>query len=179
MMRLLQRLQLQAKQLAGVYKTDGDKRFLDELLQSIRYIQEYPSFFHHRLEESLYLRLHDSALNSQQKSNIGRLFDEHEALEALSELLDFKVSQFISKRCTTADLLKNIDRFCRMQLRHMQFENSEVFPIALEVLTKSDWQALQEQAKALDPDKKLSKQCQQYRQRVNPTFTNPEKTTVI
>lgn len=181
MMRLLQRLQLQAKQLAGIYKTDGDKSFLDELLQSIRYIQEYPSFFHHRLEESLYLRMNDSALNEQQKNFIARLFNEHEALEALSELLDFKISQFVSKRCSAADLLKNIDRFCRMQLRHMQFENTEIFPLALTVLQEPDWQALQDEAKALDPDKKLNLQCQQYRLRINPqliTVTKPQ-TTVI
>lgn len=123
------------------------------LLQDIaRYLHEYTDTVHHPTEDKLFERL--VKRDPASKSNIDRLQKDHEKLERgtakISELLE------VASRTRTAvaneAVLRMIQRYIEQLQKHMNIEESIMFPRTIECLGNKDWKKIAAyQGKSDDP----------------------------
>lgn len=143
MLKLIYQLSKQTKSLSGL---NHEKVDIDTLLEIIQYMKDFPKHFHHPIEEAMLGLLGSKKLGFKDLGLIAKAIDEHILLDALSELLDIKVSAFLSDNINKADFLKTVDRFCRQQMKHIAYEHDYIFPLCEQHLHADDWVAIQQKA---------------------------------
>jgi len=106
----------------------------------VAYMHDYPDHVHHPTEN----RLFETLLRRMpsRKNAVKRLHNDHEAVaretQKLLDLLDEAIDE-------TTD-----EAFVSHQRAHMQFENQEMFPAAIESLTRADWKDIESHFAATD-----------------------------
>jgi hemerythrin-like domain-containing protein len=150
MLKLIQQLKQQSSALSGLSKEKVD---IDILLEIINYIKDFPEHFHHPIEEKLFGLLSNKTLSFKDYGLITKAIDEHVLLDALTELMEIKISDFITGiNSSKSDLLQIIDKFSRQQMNHIAYEQSHIFPLCEKYLNQEDWLQV-EQSATFDAEK--------------------------
>lgn len=136
MTRLLHQLE------AEVSALDNNSRRLDTVLEITDYLKQYPELWHHPVEESLFARLLEKPLAEHERGLVSKVIDEHAMLDALAELVDIKLAQYLLNPGRKASLMRSVNLFVRHQLKHIECEQNHVFRLCRQHLDDSDWQAL-------------------------------------
>lgn len=124
---------------------------LEALTEAAEYLADYPTHFHHPLEDVLCEQL--VRVRPATSSYVDGIRQEH--TEVGSRLAQFR--QLISdawkgQTVTQADFASAAENFVTAERAHMNRENTELFPAAKSVLKPKDWEQLEERmAKTQDP----------------------------
>ena len=122
------------------------------LLQDImRYLNEYPDQFHHPLENLIFAQL--ERRDPKTRDAVGILVAEHINISVAGQNFN------ILLRTSNVDSVRVRERlriegfaYIRALREHMAEEERKMFPLAMEVLTKEDWQIVGKKANAItDP----------------------------
>jgi len=112
------------------------------LSDSLRYLVEYADNVHHPQEEIVFYQVSIHA--SQLGDIVGTLTAEHDQIyQDGSELFDWINGVENRQRDITAQQLRFGRDYVFLQTRHMQLEESTVFPIARELFSAQEWESIQ------------------------------------
>ena len=104
-----------------------------------RYMSEYSDNFHHPKEDIIYKKF--SECHDSHKAEVVNLLIDHEAANKKTETLLVSIRH--AQQNTSRDSLKILRLRCEDYIasmsRHMDLEESQVFPRVLEVLSDEDW----------------------------------------
>jgi len=126
-----------------------------ELLRDILdYVQSFPDTIHHPTEDALfdYLQL-NASLSAGEEAVIADNRAQHEELIESTRILLGMIDRVFSGADLDLAYLKLImNNYLVEQRRHMEFENSRLFPMAEKRLSDPDWKVIEIQLKqAKDP----------------------------
>ena len=110
----------------------------DLVVLALRYLRDFPEWFHHPREEALFARAigKDPACETA----LTAVMVQHDQLPLSNQrLLDAFETLAVVARQPPDDLLAELRRYAGDQHRHMQHENEEVFPALLALLDDADW----------------------------------------
>lgn len=116
----------------------------------VGYLHDYPDHVHHPTENRLF-ELLKKRMPSKAPA-VKRLLNDHRAVaqetQTLLDLLDQAIEESSGEREQVVRLA--CGAFVRHQRAHMQFENLEMFPAAIDALTASDWKQIEKYLEAVD-----------------------------
>ena len=122
------------------------------LLQDImRYLNEYPDQFHHPLENLIFAQL--ERRDPKTRDAVGILVAEHINISVAGQNFNIllRTSNVDSVRVRARLRIAGF-AYIRALREHMAEEERKMFPLAMEVLTKEDWQLVEKKANAItDP----------------------------
>jgi hemerythrin-like domain-containing protein len=150
MRRVLGVLEQQSRELRNAQPIDF------ELLREIAdYCVGYPDLFHHPSEDRVYSRL--LVRGAPGLARLSKIQSEHQELAAMSQALARTVMALtLDEQLTRDSVVAAMDSYAQMLRRHMECEESSLFPLADLVLTEADWAELQaatrEQTDPLEAD---------------------------
>lgn len=120
------------------------------LLQDIiRYLNEYPDQFHHPLENLIFAQL--IKRDPETRDAVGTLVAEHIDISVAGQNFNILLhtsnvdSVNVRERLRIAGL-----SYIRVLREHMLKEEKDVFPLAMSVLTKEDWQIIEKRIDAIE-----------------------------
>lgn len=106
----------------------------------VEYMQGYAEHSHHPVEDITY---HYYA-QKMSVPNSDQLRDEHERLAQVSGSLMYSLNMILSDIVVSREkLINDLANYIKLQLEHMQFEETEVFPHFAKALDASDWQKIE------------------------------------
>ncbi len=123
------------------------------LMQDIvRYLHEYPDVVHHPTEDLLFDQLVHR--NPDCEKDVARLRRDHEKLSAntaaILKLLDGAAEQRTPEAAEAVRVA--LEKYIGRLRRHMRFEESQMFPAAVQCLAHRDWQTIESRLNAVqDP----------------------------
>jgi hemerythrin-like domain-containing protein len=125
----------------------GDYYLMRDILG---YLHDYPDHVHHPTENRLFDLL-KKRMPSQAPA-VKRLLSDHQAVEqetrSLLDLLDQAIEESSPER--EQAVRAACAAFVSHQRAHMQFENQEMFPAAIDALTAADWKRIEKYFEATD-----------------------------
>jgi len=111
---------------------------------ALEYIQEYGNLYHHPKEDAIYayhLEHHDKGW-----SIIDKLLDEHSKLERVTEDLRLSTEGMLHDVVTRRDqYMEKLGAFISSQSKHLEVEETRVFPMIKDAFSPEDWAAVEEQ----------------------------------
>ena len=108
----------------------------------IDFFLSFPDLYHHPKEDLIFGKLKERAPDAADR--IGDLRREHEALAARTRELSAGLKAVLDEAHVPRESFVRWARdFTDLQSRHMQMEEAEFFPAALEHLVDEDWTELQ------------------------------------
>jgi hemerythrin-like domain-containing protein len=108
----------------------------------IDYFLSFPDLYHHPKEDLVFAKLKERASDAAER--IGDLRREHELLGARTRELSAALKAVLDEaHVPRQSFVRWARNFIDLQLRHMQMEETEFFPVALECLVDGDWKQLQ------------------------------------
>lgn len=126
-----------------------------ELLRDILdYVQSFPDTIHHPTEDALFdFLVEHASLSAGEEAVIADNRAQHIALiEATRVLVEMIDKMFGGGDVDIAHLKLTMSKYLAEQRRHMEFENSNLFPLAEKRLSDADWKAIEHQlSQARDP----------------------------
>jgi hemerythrin-like domain-containing protein len=123
------------------------------LMQDIvRYLHEYPDAVHHPTEDLLFDKLVRRKPDTEK--DVARLRNDHDKLSAntaeILEVLDDAAEQHTPEASEAVRVALN--KYISRLRRHMRFEETQLFPGAVQCLANKDWQAIESRLDAVqDP----------------------------
>ena len=129
----------------GVGKTP-DYSLLQDMM---RYLIEYPDQFHHPQENLIFAQL--VRRDPESRAVVDILMDEHINISISGQNFNILLrtsnvdSVSVRERLRIAGLA-----YIRALREHMLMEEKDVFPLAMAVLTKEDWQIIDEKVNAIE-----------------------------
>ena len=112
------------------------------MLDILDYIHSYPDYIHHPKENAVfkvYLEHHDEL-----RDTIEQLMKEHQEMgEKTRDLYDLIDGILNDTMVDKLELEKKISDFIEQQMRHMDSEESKVFPALREALTENDFERIE------------------------------------
>lgn len=110
----------------------------DVLAAIADYFVGFPDRCHHPKEDLIYRRMRErDASLAQTVTDLGA---EHRKISAQAREFQQAVSNVIQGAETSRSTFDElVGQFLRDQRRHMQLEEEQVFPLALQILTPDDW----------------------------------------
>ncbi len=121
------------------------------LVQDIaRYLHEYPDSVHHPTEDSLFKRL--VVRDPSSALDVARLRRDHERLESATN----EIVELLDAAATSGDKIAveaacaAIESYITDLRKHMYYEESVLFPKAVDCLAKSDWNAVDKELRRID-----------------------------
>lgn len=110
-----------------------------ELLQNIvDYFADYPEQCHHPIENLIYRKLH--AHDSTRAAAIGELLKDHKTIGDLTRRVANSLKEAEDGDDTqTTELRELMRQFIDHYRAHINSEETEFFPMALDTLTENDW----------------------------------------
>jgi hemerythrin-like domain-containing protein len=110
----------------------------------VDYFLSFPDLYHHPKEDLIFRKLTERAPDAADR--IGDLRREHEALSARTRELSAGLKAVLDEAQVPRESFVRWARaFIDLQWRHMEMEETEFFPAALENLVDEDWKQLQTQ----------------------------------
>jgi hemerythrin-like domain-containing protein len=134
------------------------------LMQDIvSYLHEYPDVVHHPTEDLLFDKLVRRKPDSEK--DVARLRRDHEKLSGntadILKLLDDAAEQHTPEAAEAVRVA--LDKYIGRLRRHMGFEESQMFPAAVQCLANKDWQAIESNLDAVQDPLFGSAVAQDYR----------------
>lgn len=121
---------------------DAPERYFDVMRATLFYIDEFPERMHHPKESQL-LFPQLARLAPQCQELLARLEKDHAGSEhAVRELQHLLLGWELVGESRRHVFEEAAQRFLVLYLRHMQLEDTEVLPLAEQVLGDADWAAL-------------------------------------
>ncbi|UJF23489.1 hemerythrin domain-containing protein [Shewanella sp. OMA3-2] len=106
----------------------------------VEYMQGYAEHSHHPVEDITY---HYYA-QKMSIPNSDQLSDEHDKLAQVSGSLMYSLNMVLSDVVISRDkLINDLANYIHLQVGHMQFEETEIFPHLAKTLDSSDWQNIE------------------------------------
>ncbi len=120
------------------------------LLQNImRYMTQYPDRFHHPLENLVFARLVKSDAGA--RADVDGLLEEHIEIGLAGRNFDKLLR---TSRADSVEVREQLGAagfaYIRSLREHMLKEEKKLFPLAMEILTKEDWQIIDEEIDAVE-----------------------------
>jgi hemerythrin-like domain-containing protein len=119
------------------------------LLDVLDYLKHYPDHYHHPREDYIF-----SALLSRNHSidtKIDRLTREHRTLHEENDALFNEFTRIVAGRpANRPQILERLTGYIHLYREHMDFENSEIFPMAQGTLSPGDWAQVREKTLYID-----------------------------
>jgi hemerythrin-like domain-containing protein len=107
----------------------------------VDFFLSFPDLYHHPKEDLIFGKLKERAPHAADR--IGDLRRQHEALAARTRELSAGLKAVLEDACVPRESFVRWGReFTDLQSRHMQMEETEFFPAALEHLADEDWREL-------------------------------------
>lgn len=103
------------------------------------YIQEYPEQAHHPLEDMIYAMLIDRKDDTKLLQN---LLTDHTDMEVLTRKLRASLESYINNNFPEEDLKRQLSTFLIRQRQHLYIEEIEIYPLAKQLLSQSDWKKI-------------------------------------
>lgn len=120
--------------------TEGEAVNFNLIRDIVEYMQGYAEHSHHPVEDIIY---HYYA-QKMSISNSEQLSDEHDKLAQVSGSLMYSLNMILSDIVISRDkLIKDLATYINLQVAHMQFEETEVFPHFAKTLDSGDWQKIE------------------------------------
>lgn len=114
----------------------------DVIRSAVDYFLSFPDLYHHPKEDLVFARLKARAPDVADR--IGDLRREHEALAARTRELHAGLRAVLDEAHVPREAFVRWARaFTNLQERHMQMEETEFFPAALQHLGSEDWRELE------------------------------------
>ncbi|WP_448191194.1 hemerythrin domain-containing protein [Azospirillum sp. sgz301742] len=105
---------------------------------ALRYLRDFPEWFHHPREEVLFARA--IRKDPQCEALLAQVMAEHDRLPPSSQrLLDAFEALAAEARPPQDDLLAELRRYVSDQHRHIQHENEDIFPALSALFDEADW----------------------------------------
>jgi hemerythrin-like domain-containing protein len=120
------------------------------LLQDImRYMTKYPDRFHHPKEDVIFERL--AKRHPEARADVDDILNEHVTVGLVGQKFEKLLCMSGVDSIKARERLKTAGfAYVRALRRHMSIEEKKLFPLAIEVLTESDWQAIDEEVALLE-----------------------------
>ncbi len=120
------------------------------LLQNImRYMTQYPDRFHHPIENLVFARL--VKRDAGARADVDGLLEEHIAIGLAGRNFDKLLR---TSRADSVEVREQLGAagfaYIRSLRGHMLKEEKKLFPLAMEILTKEDWQIIDEEIDAVE-----------------------------
>ena len=116
----------------------------DVIRSAIDYFLSFPEIYHHPKEDLLFTRLKERAPKVVER--VGDLRREHETLAARSREFSSGLRAVLDEAYVPREAFVRWGQaFIDLQMQHMNKEETEFFPAALQHLTSEDWRELEEQ----------------------------------
>jgi hemerythrin-like domain-containing protein len=130
------------------YDDDRVEPDLDLVMSVIDYISAYPDAIHHPLEDLLFERLlEDDRMSEDERALIRLNVAEHHDIIAATQSLAADMQRIFNDGVVPIERLKqDLNDYVQTQFVHMRREQEQLFPLAENHLTKTEWQALEEQS---------------------------------
>ncbi len=126
---------------------EGDEPDYEVLSEMLEYMENYSDQIHHPTEDRIFERMR--AYGDEHRGVIDVLSKQHEALPEINKQFRSSIEGIVHGEVMTRDLVEAHGRDLVQTLRnHLNMEEEVAFPLARELLTESDWEALQEQSPA-------------------------------
>ncbi len=144
LVKVLYRLDNEIKTLGGMLTGKGN---MEAVVDMLDYIQTYPELNHHRLEDEICRLLKKKEWVDG--DILEEVEDKHELLELLAENVHYHMDSAIKDSAinegaaNTVRFLRAVKEYIKYQLKHMEYEQKHLFPMAEKYLTEEDWQFLQ------------------------------------
>ncbi len=143
LVRILYHLEKEIKALSGLLKTNAK---IETILDILDYIQVYPEIWHHPTEDVIFEMLLQKDIPDAQL--LANALEEHGILEVLTEKLrDYLNMAVADDGFSAARIIKSTNDYVNRQLRHMEFEQATLFPMAEQYLLQDDWQLIKDRLK--------------------------------
>lgn len=106
----------------------------------VEYMQRYAEHSHHPLEDITYHYYAQKMVTP----NSDQLRDEHDQLAQVSASLMYSLNMILSDIVISRNkLIDDLANYINLQVEHMHFEETEVFPLFAKNLNSSDWQKIE------------------------------------
>lgn len=136
MSHVLTLIRMQADLLGG----PGDLQGIALLNNAIDYMQGYPTVAHHPAEEVVFSKM-TKAHPSAQGLCVG-LQDQHAWFRDCHAALQRLIRETQAGETKACELLiRQLRTYCTRHVDHVSLEEAQVFPLAKDLLTASDWNA--------------------------------------
>lgn len=121
----------------------GEDADYDVIEGVIDYFKGYPDTYHHPLEDIVYSQLLQSA--PERAKSVGDLLADHQTMrEEVAKLVAALGTVRLEAEVPRDDIAQKIEAFVAMYRGHMAAEDERFFPVAAEIMTASDWDAVLE-----------------------------------
>jgi hemerythrin-like domain-containing protein len=130
------------------HEANSDAPDLAALTSAADYLADYPTVYHHPLEDAIYMRLKHAA--PDRAGAVDGILDEHIQLRA--QLDAFRAAIACGKRAgeDAATLRAAASTFVEGQWAHMESERAVLFPAAYDALDAADWAAIQQEMPVIE-----------------------------
>ena len=153
---LLERLSRDHARIAGVVKqlemladdldTAPDWDGISELLDFLEY---YADKVHHPLEDRVFDHLVNKGLTPTERHLVFRNLGQHEEITGMTETLARTAAQALEGMVIDVpEFQEALAAYISLQMRHLRFEENQLFPLLDHGLDNSDWNAL---TRVIDP----------------------------
>ena len=121
------------------------------ILDALDYVSTYPERWHHPFEDVIFKRLLEYPLSPGERTVVNDTLLDHDRLEVVTAELSqaFRnVSYDIAVPISVLQL--KAGEYLELQLRHLDIEELEIYPLAMEYLTEDDWDELEDAAEPIE-----------------------------
>lgn len=121
----------------------------DVIRSAVEYFLSFPDLYHHPKEDLVFAQL--KARAPEVAERIGDLRREHEIVASRTRELNAGLKAVLDEAHVPREAFVRWARaFIDLQERHMQMEETEFFPAALQHLTPDDWRELEQKMTTAD-----------------------------
>jgi hemerythrin-like domain-containing protein len=130
---------------------EGSEPDYELMCEMLEYIESYADQVHHPSEDLIFKRMQTHA--DQHHAMLDVLMHQHEVLSELTRYFRQSLEGIVHEEVLRRDAVEAQGRELVQTLRnHLNLEETEAFPLAREVLTAEDWEAVEAAAaKVADP----------------------------
>ncbi len=147
---LMDRLRGDHARIAGVVRefmeqSDAAVSILDwqRLSELIEFLDYYADQVHHPLEDRLFDQLVDRGLTPIERHLVFKNLREHQEIRAMTEVLANQIQLAKKGGAITRDeFVETAAEYVNLQRRHMNFEDSRLFPLLEAQINDKDWGVL-------------------------------------
>lgn len=109
----------------------------------IGFLDYYADRVHHPLEDRLFDHLMNKGLTPTERHLLFRNLEQHQEIKAMTEALmatlgDVRIGAVVE----VVDFLEKVSDYAALQMRHMRFEESHLFPLIDQAFDNRDWNQL-------------------------------------
>ncbi|MFI2811450.1 MULTISPECIES: hemerythrin domain-containing protein [Microbulbifer] len=130
--------------LADFARQERDPGTLGLILDALDYISVYPDRWHHPVEDLAMERLR--AKPGASLAPVETTLSEHRAITAATRHMSTLFYAIANDAAVERNqLFRSVREYLQLQRQHMERENREIFPQFEQLLTREDWQAIEQQ----------------------------------